>query len=176
MGIGLWFPWQNRLVLEKGKPSGSLNIPLFPFLPVVKTRLLRQGLGGVIALVPPRLPSALKLGHFSSVFPSHPPTAPSVLPLCPLLQGSCCPLIPPAKPSPGPTITTIPKPLSPRVSKRGERVSSSVRTGFFPIHVVHMHRDIAQSPCTSQATLAESLSSLSPPGLRRCPSCAGTLL
>lgn len=169
-------PLAKPFGVGEGETIRFLEFSPFSLSPCSPSPAAQTRLRGVIALVPPRLPSALKLGHFSSVFPSHPPTAPSVLPLCPLLQGSCCPLVPPAEPSPGPTITTIPKPLSPRDSKRAERVSSPVPTGFFPIHVVHMHRDIAQSPCTSQATLAESLSSLSPPGLRRCPGCAETLL
>lgn len=126
MGIGFCFPWQNSLALEKGKISRCLNSP---FLPAVKAWLLRENLGrGSVALatswhvVPPRLLSALNLGCFSSVFPSHPPTAPSVLPPCPLPQGSCCPLAPTSEPS---------QALVPQGQQEEGGVPSPVPAGFF---------------------------------------------
>lgn len=125
-------------------------------------------------MVPPRLPSVLELGCFSSVFPSHPPTAPSILPPCPLLQGSCCPLALTSEPSPSPC------PLGP--AREGRHLFSRPR-GLFPIHFVHIHGDTKRCPgflgscsCTSQATSAKSCSGLSPSGPGRCPSPAGTLL
>lgn len=112
--------------------------------------------------VSPRLLSALKLRRFSSVFPSHPPTAPSVLLPCPLLQGSCYSLAPTAEPSPSPC---------PPGSARGGRHLFSCPCGLIPIHFVHIHEDTKDSlgslgsfSCTPWTTLAKSCSGLPPPG------------
>lgn len=173
MGIGFCFPWQNCLVLEKGKTSSCLN---FPFQPAVKAWLLRENLGRGALLWPTSWQVCIEswFSWFSSIFPSHPPTAPSVLPPCPLLQGSCCPLAPTPEPSSSPC---------PPGPARGGRCLFSCPRGLFPIHFVHIYRDMKHCPgslggfsCTSQATSAKSHSRLSPPGPGGCPSPAGTLL
>ena len=88
-------------------------------------------------VVPPRLLTALKLGCFSSVFPSHPPTTPSVRPPCLLLQGSCCLLAPTSESSPSPC---------PPGPARGGRCLFSWPRGCFPIHFVYVQGDMKHHP------------------------------
>lgn len=86
------------MALEKGQISSCVNFPLFPFSLQSKPGCSKKAWAEGALLWPtfwqaasPRLLSALKLGRFSSVFSSQPPTAPSVLLPCPQLQAAAVP-------------------------------------------------------------------------------------